>query len=406
MPQTLGTAPYTTSSASGIDRALKELYAPSMNELPNKKRVLLSRLNRDASRRSMVGRRFLEPINIRGSQGLGARAATGATPTSGSQTIIEALIPPVYLYGSVVFNLPAIKASRNDAGSFARVMDIEMNGMRRDAQNDENRQYHGNGLGSLVQTTAEVASGVTTVVLDSNSAIAVGMVLDGYGNSGGDPNTTKSMDSKTVAEKEGTTTIVFSAAIGATLLASSHLIREDNRGNEVTGVAAALATSGTYMGIARATYPEWAGSAVAAGTVPISDALLMQSILEAEENGEGDVDLLVSDYFQFRTYGQSLVADRRYGTGMQLPSGFRGIEVANAVFVPDRDTPAGTVECFDTSTWVVLEMTDGWEWDDTDGSILHRIEGGITYEGILAKYEEIYCRDPQANCLLTGLTTS
>ena len=98
------------------------------------------------------------------------------------------------------------------------------------------------------------------------------------------------------------------------------------------------------MGISKSTYPEWAGSAVAAGSVPFSDALLMQTILEAEENGEGDVDLLVSDYFQFRTYGNSLVADRRYGTSMQLPSGFRGIEVANAVYVPDRDTPAGTVE--------------------------------------------------------------
>jgi len=406
VPQTLGTPAYTTSTASGIDRALKELYAPAMNELPNQKRILLSRMQRDASRKSLVGRRFLEPINIRGSAGLGARAATGGTPTSGSQTVIEALIPPVYLYGSVVFNLPAIKASRNDAGAFARVMDVEMNGIRRDAQNDENRQYHGDGIGSIETVNGAVAAAVTTIVLDSNKGIAVGMVLDAYSNSGGAPSTTRSMDSKTVSSKSGTTTIIMTAAVGATIADDSHLVREDNRGNEVTGVKAALATSGTYMGIAKGTFPEWEGSNVAAAGAAISDSLLMQGILLAEENGEGDVDVVIGDYFQFRTYGQSLTSDRRYGTSMQMPSGFKGIEIANAVFLADRDAEAGVVTCFDMSTWIMLEMTDGWEWDDTDGSVLSRQEGGVTYEGILAKYEEMYCRDPKANCQITGLATS
>ena len=405
MPQTLGSPAYTSSSSSGIDRALKELYAPAMNELPNKKRVLLSRLQRDGTKRSLVGRRFLEPINIRGSQGLGARAATGSTPTSGAQTIIEALIPPVYLYGSVVFNLPAIKASRNDAGAFARVMDIEMNGMRRDAQNDENRQLHGNGLGSLATVNGTPAAAETTIVTDSAAKLAVGMVLDSYTNSGGDPSSTQEMDSKTISTISGTT-LVMTAAVGATITDGSHLIREENRGNEITGVAAALATSGTYMGIPKTTYSEWRGSAVAAGSTTISDSLLMQGILLAEQQGEGDVDLLVGDYFQFRTYAGVLTALRRYTTAQELLGGFRGIEVGNAVFLPDRDTTSGQVLCFDTSTWVNLDMTEGWEWDDTDGNVLHKQEGGVTYEGILAKYTELYCRDPLANCIISGLTTS
>jgi len=399
MPQTLGTPNYTTSTASGFDRALKELYAPAMNDAPiNKKRVLYSKIERDSSRRSLVGRRFLEPINIRGSQGLGARAASGATPTSGNQTIIEALIPPTYNYGTVVFNLPTIYASKNDAGAFARVMDVEMGGMRRDGMNELNRQLHGNGLGSLGTINGAISS-ATSLVMDSGHAVKVGMRIDSYTNSGGDPSTSQEINSNTVTAVSGTTLTITSDSASD----GGHVVREDNRGNELTGIKAAVSSSGTYMGISRSANSEWASSAVAAGSVDISDALVMQTILAAEENGEGDVDVFLVDYTQFRRYGNSLVGDRRYGTSMTLPSGFVGIEVANAVMLADRDCVALTGYALDMSTFTLLQMSDGWEWDDTDGSVLHRQEGGVTYEGVLLNYAELYNRDPRASAILTGL---
>jgi hypothetical protein len=400
MAQTLGTPAYESSTASGVDRALKELYAPAMNDMPvNKKRVLLSRIERDASRRSLVGRRFLEPINMRGSQGLGARAASGATPTAGNQTIIEALIPPTYNYGTVVFNLPSIWASRNDAGAFARVMDVEMGGMRRDAQNEINRQLHGNGLGSLGTINGTISS-AATLVMDAGHKVKVGMRIDSYTNSSGDPSTTQEINSNTVTAISGNSlTIASDSATDG-----GHVVREDNRGNEITGIKAAVAASGTYMGIPRATYDEWASPEVAAGGDDISDGLVMQTILAAEENGEGDIGVVLTDYTQFRRYGNSLVGDRRYGTSMTLPSGFVGIEVANAIMLADRDCVAQVAYALDMSTFTYLQMTDGWEWDDTDGNILHKQQGGVTYEGVLINYGELYCRDPKANALLSGLS--
>jgi len=405
MAQTLGTPQYTSSSASGFDRALRELYGPAMNDSPiNKKRILLSRIQRDASRRSLVGRRFLEPINMRGSQGLGARASGGSTPTSGSQTIIEALIPPTYNYGTVVFNLPTIFASRNDAGAFARVMDVEMGGMRRDAQSELNRQLHGNGLGSLGQASAAGTS-TTALVMDAGHDVKAGMIIDMYTNSGGDPSTTQQVNSVTVSSITGSTTVTL--ATTETWSDNAHVLREDNRANEITGISAAVSASGTYMGISRSANAEWAASAVAAsGSPSISDALVMRAILLAEEQGEGDVGVFLTDYFQFRTYGNSLVGDRRYGTSMTLPSGFVGLEVANAVMLADRDCIAGRGYALDMSTFTYLAMSDGWEWDDTDGNVLHKQQGGVTYEGVLLNYGELYCRDPRANCLLSGLATS
>jgi len=403
MAQTIGTPAQTSGSASGFDRALKEMYAPRINmDVAAQRNAILGRLKRSAGTRDLSGRRFYEPINIRGSQALGARAGTttNSLPTAQNQILVDALVPPKYLYGVVQFDLPTIKASRSDATAFARVADVEMDGLRRDAMIDENRQYLGNGLGSLgtITTSATVATTVWTA--HTGHRIKAGMKIDVYTNSSGDPSTTKRQDSLTVSTVSGNT-ITLSAT--ATVLIGYHVVREDNRGNEVTGIRSITASSGTYMGISRTTYPEWGGQNVAAGGEQIDDDLVMQLILTVQAQGKGNIDLLLSDYTQFRRYGMSITGDRRYTTSMMLPSGFVGLQVANAEWLPDVDHVPQTVSGLDTSTITVLEMTDGWEFDDTDGRILHRKEGSVDYEVIMCKYEEIYSNDPKANGSITGL---
>ena len=403
MAQTIGTPAQTSGSASGFDRALKEMYAPRINmDVAAQRNAILGRLKRSAGTRDLSGRRFYEPINIRGSQALGARAGTttNSLPTAQNQILVDALVPPKYLYGVVQFDLPTIKASRSDATAFARVADVEMDGLRRDAMIDENRQYLGNGLGSLgtITTSATVATTVWTA--HTGHRIKAGMKIDVYTNSSGDPSATKRQDSLTVSTVSGNT-ITLSAA--ATTLIGYHVVREDNRGNEVTGIRSITASTGTYMGISRTTYPEWGGQNVAASGEQIDDDLVMQLILTVQSQGKGNIDLLLSDYTQFRRYGMSITGDRRYTTSMMLPSGFVGLQVANAEWLPDVDHVPLTVSGLDTSTITVLEMTDGWEFDDTDGRILHRKEGSVDYEVIMCKYEEVYSNDPKANGSITGL---
>ena len=403
MAQTLGTPAQTSGSASGFDRALKEMHAPRINmDVAAQINAVLGRLKRSAGTRDLSGRRFYEPINIRGSQALGARSSsqTASLPTAQNQVIVDALVPPKYLYGVIQFDLPTIKASRNDATAFARVADVELDGLRRDAIIDENRQYLGNGIGSLGTISVSATVATTALVMHANHRIKPGMVIDLYTNSSGDPSTTKRQDSETVSNVDGTTVTL---AATATWLIGYHAVREDNRGNEVTGIRAIVSASGTYMGLSRSTYPEWGGTNVAAGGEQIDDDLVMQLILTVQSRGRGKVNLILSDYTQFRRYGMSITGDRRYTTSMILPSGFVGLQVANAEWLPDVDHVPVTVTGLDTSTITVLEMTDGWEFDDTDGRILHRKTGSVDYEVILVKYEEIYSNDPKANGSITGL---
>lgn len=404
MAQTLGTPHYTGgTAASGFDRALKEMHAPRINmDVAAQRNAILGRLKRSAGTRDLSGRRFYEPINIRGSQALGARGGTttNSLPTAQNQVIVDALVPPRYLYGVVQFDLPTIKASRQDATAFARVADVEMDGLRRDAIIDENRQFLGNGLGSLGTVTTSATVATTALVAHTGHRIKAGMVVDVFTNSSGDPSTTKRIDSATVSTVSGT---AVTMAATNTWLIGYHIVREDNRNNEVTGIRAITSASGTYMGINRATYPEWAGQNVAAGGEQIDDDLVMQLILTVQSQGRGNIDLLISDYTQFRRYGMSITGDRRYTTSMMLPSGFVGLSVANAEWLPDIDHVPVTVSGLDTSTITCLEMTEGWEFDDTDGRVLHRKEGSVDYEVILVKYEEIYCKDPKSNGSITGL---
>src|SRR3990167_503497 len=405
--QTLGSPAYTTSSASGFDRALKELYPRKMNTIINRRNILLNMLRRQSKVKQVSGRRVVQPINIRGSQALGARNATGTTPSPQSQTIIEALIPPNYLYGTVQFDLPTIRAARNDAGAFARVMDVEMNGMRRDAQNDLNRQLFGNSLGSLGTVNGAVTAS-TAVTMDTGHKVKTGMILDFYTNSSGDPSTTTSATSVKVS---ATTSTTLTMATLVTLVDNDHAVREGNRGNEVLGLLGTVDDdTGTYMGISRNTYAEWRAQVVSASSGDISDSLMQQVFLNAEEQGEGEINLIISSYLQWRRYGLTLSPDRRYTPAMKLQGGFTALDFNGKPFVADRDCDNNGTQniayFLDMDSFQILEMSDGWEWDDTDGRILHKVANQPAYDATLYYYLELFCSDPANNGRLESLSTS
>ncbi len=239
---------------TNFDEALKIWYGPRMNATINEKRVLLSRLRRNADPTMVSGKQVTIPVNIRGSQSLGARSGAGPTPAPQRQTIVEMRVNMNYLYGTIQFDLPTILASRNDAGAFARVMDSEMKGIRRDAQNDLNRQMFGDSLGSLGTVNGAVTAS-TSVTVDSGHNIKAGMIVDIYTDNSGDPSTTRTVDSVQVTATTATT-LTMGTAI--TCADGAHVIREDARGQELLGLDAIVDNdTGTIYQISRSTYPEW-----------------------------------------------------------------------------------------------------------------------------------------------------
>ena len=81
------------ATVSTMDKALKRLYLPRLRSTVNTSTVLSSRLQRNTTSTGVSGRDAIVPINIRGSQAIGARKDDETLPTPQNQTFIETSIP-------------------------------------------------------------------------------------------------------------------------------------------------------------------------------------------------------------------------------------------------------------------------------------------------------------------------
>lgn len=411
---------YTTSSNTGFNAALKEFYLPRFLSTINENRILMSRLERDTSKTDVSGRHARVPVNIRPSQAIGARADSSsgpALPTPQSQTWVEVQIGYAFNYGTVRITHPVIQASRNDRGAFLRAVGSEMDGIRRDLKNDINRQLFGDGNGVL---GISVGSGSTdtSLVLQAGHKVKVGMVLDSFAaKSGG----SAEIDSQTVSALNTSTN---TATIGSDSWSDdSYIYREDSRANEMMGLlgivdanSAATTFVSTLQNVARATYPEWDAQVLANGGTAraLTEDLLDQAILQTEEQADADVSLMITSSTQFRKIGQMLTPDRRYSPTMELDGGFTAINWANIPIVWDRDCPrtgqvvqnaSDTDMLFglDESSLAIYQLAD-WDFDDTDGNVMHRRQDVAAYDATLFYYGQLGTTDPANNFVIRDLS--
>ena len=411
---------YTTSSNTGFNAALKEFYLPRFLSTINENRILMSRLERDTSKTDVSGRHARVPVNIRPSQAIGARADSSsgpALPTPQSQTWVEVQIGYAFNYGTVRITHPVIQASRNDRGAFLRAVGSEMDGIRRDLKNDINRQLFGDGNGVLGISVGS-GSSATSLVLQAGHKVKIGMALDSFAaKSGG----SAQIDSQTVsALATSTNTATISSDSWDD---DSYIYREDSRANEMMGLlgivdanSAATTFVSTLQNVARATYPEWDAQVLAnAGTArALTEDLLDQAILQTEEQADADVSLMITSSTQFRKIGQMLTPDRRYSPTMELDGGFTAINWANIPIVWDRDCPrtsqvvqnaSDTDMLFglDESSLAIYQLAD-WDFDDTDGNVMHRRQDVAAYDATLFYYGQLGTTDPANNFVIRDLS--
>jgi len=415
-----GSAVTHTNGNDAFNAALKEFYLPRLTSTINDKRVLMTRLERDTSKTDVSGRHARLPVNIRPSQAIGARAdADGgpSLPTPQSQTYIELIIGYAHNYGTVRVTHPVIQASRNDRGSFIRAIGSEMDGIRRDLRNDVNRQLFGDGTGAIAAcTAADDGSGVLTV--SAGHKMKIGMVIEAFDAKTGGSQHDGDM---TVSAVNTSGTAVTVTGTSTAVADDDYLFRKGNRGNEMMGLLG-IVDDGTYastlQGIVRATYPEWNSTVLGnSGTARgISEDLLDNALLQSEENSESEISLMITSSTQWRKIGQMMTPDRRYSTGMDLPGGFTAISWAGVPIVWDRDCPrygqisdaAGSTDTdflfgLDESQLAMYQLAD-WDFDDTDGNVLHRRQDVAAYDATLFYYGQLGTVDASKHFVIRDLS--
>lgn len=403
------------ATVTNMNSALKEFYLPRLRSTIPVDRILMTRLERDTESTDISGRYADVPVNLRPTQAIGARddASNNSLPTAQNQTYVSTQVNFNYNYGTIRMTHPSIVASKNDKGSFIRVVGAEMDGIRRDLKNDINRQLFGDASGSL-GTANGAGSSATSLVLDTGHKVKVNMVIDVYSaKSGG----SQKLNSVSVTGVSGNTCTVASSSWAD----GDFVFREDNRGMEMMGLLGicddASKTSGigafvtTLQAISRSTYPEWNAQVLEHSTPgtarAISSDLLDQIILEVQDQGEGDPSLMITTSTQWRKIGQLMAADRRYTSTLTLQGGFQALDWAGIPIVWDRDCPVDAngndmLFCLDESDLGFYELQD-WDFDDLDGDVLHRVSGQAAYDATLFYYAELGCMAPDDQGVIRDL---
>lgn len=408
-------------SVSNFDKALKEFYLPRLQSTINTNRILMTRLEREAGKTDASGRRATVAVNIQPSQAVGARADEEALPTAQHQRYTEVQISYKYNYGTIRISHPTIAASRNDKGAFVRVVGSEMDGIRRDLKNDVNRQLFGYQQGTIGVLAGAQNTDNEALVLKDGHQIKVNMVIDMYRTSASD-DANKDLDSLAVSAVSGNTVTI--ANYSQDLSANAYVYREDARNNEMMGLSGivddASKTSGigafvtTLHGVVRGTYPQWNAQVLENSTAntgrEITEDLLDTAQLQVMEQAEGNTSLGITSTTQFRKIAHLMTPDRRYSpNNMTLEGGFKAIEWAGTPIVWDRDCPTDVngnhmLFLIDESTLALYQLAD-WDFDDTDGSILHRRAGYAQYDAQLFYYAQLGCLDPSNNAVIRDLST-
>tara|TARA_B100000029_G_scaffold511848_1_gene606935 strand:+ start:4175 stop:5248 length:1074 start_codon:yes stop_codon:yes gene_type:complete len=355
---------------------------------------------------------------------MGSRHGTIGSPSlpaPQNQTIIATTIPFAYNYATIRITHPAIAASKNDKGSFVRVVGSEMDGIRRDLKNDINRQLFGDGSGTLGRVNDDTGSAEATHTVEAGHYIKPGMSL-----------VTSAAKDGTEAVAAGVTVVT---SVTDTTITGNQVAMADNAyifrdgtflgkvgttngegGADMMGLSGIIYSNAdesggltVLQGIDRSTYPEWDAQVVDGGNNDIDESELDSLILKVQEQGEGDPSLMITSSTQFRKIGALMTANRRYTPAQTLEGGFQALDWAGIPIVWDRDCPRcgdngirDQLFILDEDDFAVYQLQD-WDFDDTDGGVLHRQQGLAAYDATLFYYAELGCMAPDDQGKLINL---
>lgn len=294
-----------TQTLQSYDKFLKEWYFSSWIDQLNSMTTTWKLLRRKIT--TVGGRQLVFPIRTTRNTGVGAvpGSSGGAVPTNvvaGYQGVNNATVTPKIVQGAIQIAQDAIDRSANDRGAFYEVVDFEMMGIVQDLAEDLDRQCHGDGSGTLANTTAVPVG--ATIAVDYHRPFFEGMIVDGWDSSasGAAARDADLVISSVARNTDGSGVLTFTGA-PATLTDNDVLVRKDARtataGYEFMGLNGIVSATNpplesTFEGITRTGNAYWQ-SIVNASTAAPSEALIQSAVDQVHDDSNGDINALLTN---------------------------------------------------------------------------------------------------------------
>jgi len=416
------------ATLSTVDAILKDDYKEYLDNL-NEANFILSQV--ETRKDTVQGRIARHAVHLGRSSGVGARAESGTLPTAANQSYATVPVPVRYVYGRIQLSGPTIKQAVTDRGAFIDALDAEMEGIKKDAMKDVNRQLWGTSNGVIAQCGTTSSS--TTVVLASTTGTTAlrqlffdgGMVVD-IGTVAS-PTTVASARTVTSVDETNKTIAISGAAVTTS---SSHFVFRSGAGGassntgqpgdgqvELTGLQTIVDDTAILHTINPSSQPKWKAyvNSNSGTNRSVTESLITGSIMKVLTNSGKKPRLLVSAEGVNLAISNLLLSLKRNMEQTQLKGGYAGIQFyspsvsgkgdeAPTALYADFDCPNNRLYGINPEVLVFHQVGDGFQFMDLDGAVMNRKPDQDAYEATLYMYGELACKQRNAHFVIKDLT--
>ena len=416
------------ATLSTVDAILKDDYKEYLDNL-NEANFILSQV--ETRKDTVQGRIARHAVHLGRSSGVGARAENGTLPTAANQSYATVPVPVRYVYGRIQLSGPTIKQAVTDRGAFIDALDAEMEGIKKDAMKDVNRQLWGTSNGVIAQCGTTSSS--TTVVLASTTGTTAlrqlffdgGMIVD----IGTVASPTTVASARTISSVDETNkTIAISGA--AVTTSSSHYVFRSGAGGassntgqpgdgqiELTGLQTIVDDTAVLHTINPSSQPKWKSyvNSNSGTNRSITETLITGSIMKTLTNSGKKPSLLVSAEGVNLAISNLLLSLKRNMEQTNLKGGYAGIQFyspsvsgkgdeAPTALYADFDCPNNRLYGINPDVLVYHQVGDGFQFMDLDGAVMNRKPDVDAYEATLYAYGELACKQRNAHFVIKDIT--
>ena len=396
----------STATLATLSAILKDLYLPPVVEQLNNEVLFLQRL--ESRDQEIFGNQAIVPLHTQRSGRIGARLENEQLPQSGAQGYDKAVYDLSYQYGGVRVTGPAMAKTASESGSFLRVLQAELDGIRNDLRRDVARQCYSDGTGVIGATGVTTAAvivvlGATGIEALKKGQLYIGQFID-IGTLANPVSVASNREIVDVNVTGGTVTISGANVTTATTdrIFMQGSANASSVSKEIDGIQQLVSTAATTVGginEASAGKGFWANLRDATGGA-LSKDILTQAFNQVNIAG-GNVSLMIGSFGMQRALFNLLQAQVQYVEPLNLKGGFKALEYMQQPFVADRDAPWGRIYLLDERFIKVFSNRD-WHFLDEDGHVLKWVSGFDAWEAILARYMNLGISRRNVQMVLSG----
>ena len=389
-----------------FDTALKDIYEEPMRDQINIGSGIFLAKVEQTSKDIEGGRRVykIAPYGVNG--GTGSGSDTQPLPVSGGNLYAPFVSGIKSIRGVIKFTDQVMKASRSSKAAFLSAMESEQDGLLKSARFTYGRQSYLNGTG--ICTSCGVTNDSVVVNVESTQYLIEGMIIDIVNAQTGAPIQNGTQRRIVAVNRIGDQkSIVLDGTTGVTTTSAHAIVEQGSLNQELTGMEAVFAQSGSLYGLDKSQYPWLVPYRHDLQDSAIDDQTIVDTINFVEEYRGSNINLLIANPAVESEYYKYLEATKRSVNTTTLEGGYKSLSVAGRPMVKDRFVKPGCLKLLDTTQWKMHTLDGGdWSWLDEDGKILKWVSGFAMWTAVLIKYCELICDHPGGQAEIVNIATA